>query len=100
VAGANIGESAAIFEAVHGTAPDIAGRGVANPTAVMLAGAMMLERMGERDRAARLENAVREVIGAGQDLTPDLGGGGTTARFTERVMDAIQRHRRAPPAAR
>ncbi len=93
VAGANIGESAAIFEAVHGTAPDIAGRGVANPTAVMLAGAMMLERMGDRDRARRLEDAVRRVIADGQDLTPDLGGTGTTARFTERVMTAIQRDR-------
>ena len=91
VAGANIGEGAAIFEAVHGTAPDIAGRGVANPTAVMLAGAMMLERLGERDRALRLEGAVRRVIGEGKDLTPDLGGNGTTSSFTDRVVAAVQR---------
>src|SRR6185312_16599150 len=93
VAGANIGHEAAIFEAVHGTAPDIAGRGVANPTAVMLAGAMMLDHLGQHDRAARLENAIRQVIADGQDLTPDLGGQGTTTRFTERVMTAIERGR-------
>ena len=86
VPGANIGEGAAIFEAVHGTAPDIAGRGLANPTAVMLAGAMMLDRMGQRDRALRLEGAVRRVIGAGRELTPDLGGKGTTTAFTDRVV--------------
>lgn len=90
VAGANIGEGAAIFEAVHGTAPDIAGRGISNPTAVMLAGAMMLERMGERDRAVRLEGAIRRVIADGQDLTPDLGGRGTTASFTDRVVAALR----------
>ena len=89
VAGANIGEHAAIFEAVHGTAPDIAGKGVANPTAVMLAGSMMLDRMGQRDRALRLEGAIRKVIAAGQDLTPDLGGSGTTERFTARVVSVI-----------
>jgi isocitrate dehydrogenase (NAD+) len=86
VPGANIGEGAAIFEAVHGTAPDIAGKGMANPTAVMLAGAMMLDRLGQRDRALRLERAVRQVIEAGRDLTPDLGGSGSTGSFTDRVV--------------
>ena len=62
VGGANIGENAAIFEAVHGTAPDIAGKGLANPTAVMLAGAMMLEHMGQRERAVRLETAIRREV--------------------------------------
>jgi isocitrate dehydrogenase (NAD+) len=90
VAGANIGEGAAIFEAVHGTAPDIAGRGVSNPTAVMLAGAMMLDRMGERPRAQRLESAVRRAIADGRDLTPDLGGQGGTASFTDRVVAALR----------
>jgi isocitrate dehydrogenase (NAD+) len=89
VAGANIGENAAIFEAVHGTAPDIAGKGMANPTAVMLAGAMMLERMGQRERAVRLEAAIRRVVADGRDLTPDLGGSGTTRAFTDRVVAAI-----------
>ena len=89
VAGANIGEEAAIFEAVHGTAPDIAGRGIANPTAAMLAGAAMLERLGQRDRAVRLEAAIRTVVAAGRDLTPDLGGQGTTSSFTDRVVEAL-----------
>jgi isocitrate dehydrogenase (NAD+) len=90
IAGANIGESAAIFEAVHGTAPDIAGQGIANPTAVMLAGAMMLDHLGQRERAVRLESAVREAIAAGLDLTPDLGGEGTTQAFTGRVVAALR----------
>jgi isocitrate dehydrogenase (NAD+) len=90
VAGANIGESAAIFEAVHGTAPDIAGKGIANPTAVMLAGSMMLDRMGQRERGQRLEAAIRTVIAAGKDLTPDIGGKGTTRSFTDRVIAALK----------
>src|SRR5262245_33032669 len=89
VAGANIGENAAIFEAVHGTAPDIAGKSLANPTAVILAGAMMLDRMGQRDRAQRLESAVRQVIAEGKDLTPDIGGSATTKSFTDRVVAAV-----------
>ncbi|HET6280613.1 MAG TPA: isocitrate/isopropylmalate dehydrogenase family protein [Polyangia bacterium] len=89
VPGANIGEATSIFEAVHGTAPDIAGQGIANPTAAMLAGAMMLERLGQRDRGLRLEAAVRRVIAEGRDLTPDLGGKGTTQSFTDRVVGAL-----------
>src|SRR3954449_673866 len=73
-AGANIGREAAIFEAVHGTAPDIAGRGVANPTAVMLAGVMLLEHIGERTAADRLVTAIREAIASKEALNPDLGG--------------------------
>jgi isocitrate dehydrogenase (NAD+) len=76
----------ALFDAAHGTAPDIAGKGLANPTAVMLAGAMMLDRLGQRERALRLERAVRRAIEVGRDLTPDLGGRGTTASFTDRVV--------------
>jgi isocitrate dehydrogenase (NAD+) len=86
VPGANIGEDVGIFEAVHGTAPDIAGKGIANPTAAVLAGAMMLERMGQKDRGARLEAAVRRVIGRGRDLTPDLGGRATTDGFAEQIV--------------
>jgi isocitrate dehydrogenase (NAD+) len=89
VAGANIGESTAIFEAVHGTAPDIAGKGIANPTAVMLAGAMLLDRMGQRERGQRLETAIRRVIAEGLDLTPDIGGKGTTRAFTDRVIATL-----------
>jgi isocitrate dehydrogenase (NAD+) len=90
VAGANIGEGAAIFEAVHGTAPDIAGKGIANPTAAMLAGAMMLDRLGQRERGARLEAAIRAVIAGGKGLTPDLGGSGTTSEFAARVIAAVK----------
>jgi isocitrate dehydrogenase (NAD+) len=90
VGGANIGENAAIFEAVHGTAPDIAGKGIANPTAVMLAGAMLLDRIGQRERAQRLESAIRRVIAEGKELTPDLGGSGTTHSYTDRVIAAMR----------
>jgi isocitrate dehydrogenase (NAD+) len=90
VPGANIGADASLFEAVHGTAPDIAGKGVANPTAAMLAGAMMLERLGSRAEGQRLHLAVRAAIENGRDLTPDLGGRGTTATFTDRVVEQLQ----------
>jgi isocitrate dehydrogenase (NAD+) len=89
VPGANIGDQAAIFEAVHGTAPDIAGQGLANPTAVMLAGAMLLDRIGQRERARRLESAVRAAIAGGKETTPDIGGTGTTRTFTDRVIAAL-----------
>lgn len=71
-AGGNIGTDAAIFEAVHGSAPDIADLGIANPTAMILASAMMLDHLGERAAAARIERAVRAVIRDGEQLTPDL----------------------------
>src|SRR5438067_6492078 len=70
-AGANIGKTVALFEAVHGTAPDIAGRGIANPTAVMLAGAMLLEHIGERTAADKLVSAIREAIASKEAVTPD-----------------------------
>ncbi|MDD1649164.1 MAG: NAD-dependent isocitrate dehydrogenase [Methylococcaceae bacterium] len=71
-AGANIGTDAAIFEAVHGSAPDIADKGIANPTAMILAGAMMLEHLGENAAARKIERAVRDVIREGHKVTPDL----------------------------
>ena len=71
-AGANIGTDAAIFEAVHGSAPDIADKGIANPTAMILAGAMMLEHLGESAAAKKIEQAVRDVIREGKVVTPDL----------------------------
>lgn len=71
-AGANIGTDAALFEAVHGSAPDIADKGIANPTATILAGAMMLEHIGELAAARHIEQAVREVIREGDIVTPDL----------------------------
>jgi len=71
-AGANIGTDAAIFEAVHGSAPDIADKGIANPSAMILAGVMMLEYLGELEAAKKIEKAVRDVIREGEVVTPDL----------------------------
>jgi isocitrate dehydrogenase (NAD+) len=71
-AGANIGKHAAVFEAVHGSAPDIAGKNIANPTAVIMAGVMMLENLGEFEAAAKIDRAVKEVIREGKFVTPDL----------------------------
>ncbi len=88
-AGANIGEHAAIFEAVHGTAPDIAGKGIANPTAAMIAGAMLLAHIGERRASERLSAAIRGALKDGDQATPDLDGSGTTATFTDAVLRRI-----------
>lgn len=71
-AGANIGKGAALFEAVHGSAPDIAGKNIANPVAVIMAGAMMLEHLGELDAAKKIDRAVRDVIKENKLVTPDL----------------------------
>lgn len=89
VPGANIGERCAVFEAVHGTAPDIAGQGVANPLAVLLSGLLMLEYVGERKIAQRIERAVFDVLEEGKHLTGDLGGSANTARFTDAIIDKL-----------
>jgi isocitrate dehydrogenase (NAD+) len=86
VPGANIGDHHAIFEAVHGTAPDIAGKGLANPTALMQSAVLMLAHMGERDASARLQNAVHQVYGEARHLTGDVGGTASTAEFTDAVI--------------
>jgi tartrate dehydrogenase/decarboxylase/D-malate dehydrogenase len=78
-----------LFEPVHGSAPDIAGKGIANPLATMLAGAMMLEFLGEADAAARVDQAVRAVLSDGSAVTPDLGGAGTTRGVTEAVLSRL-----------
>jgi isocitrate dehydrogenase (NAD+) len=88
VPGANIGEHHAIFEAVHGSAPDIAGKGLANPTALMQSAVLMLSHMGEREAAARLQTAIHSVYAEGEHLTGDVGGQATTREFT----DAVIRH--------
>ena len=85
----NIGENAAIFEPVHGSAPDIAGKGVANPTATILSAAMMLDHLGESEMAAKIEAAVDRVLERGP-RTPDLGGNATTDQFTDAVIAALQ----------
>ena len=87
--GANIGTKAAIFEAVHGSAPDIAGKGLANPSAQMLAAAMMLDHLGELDRAERVRRAVIDTIVQDQVRTRDLGGTAGTAAFGEAVARRV-----------
>jgi isocitrate dehydrogenase (NAD+) len=83
--GANIGTKAAIFEAVHGSAPDIAGRGIANPTALLLAAAMMLDHVEELEAAGRLRRAIETVIVQDQVRTRDIGGSASTAEFARAV---------------
>jgi isocitrate dehydrogenase (NAD+) len=87
--GANIGTKAAIFEAVHGSAPDIAGQGVANPSAQMLAAAMMLDHIGEQDRAHRIRQAIADVIVRENLRTRDLGGTASTEEFGRAVARRV-----------
>ena len=84
--GANIGLGGAIFEAVHGTAPDIAGKGIANPGALMLAACMMLEYLCDEARAQRVRTAIEETIREGKTVTRDLGGTATTDQFTDAII--------------
>jgi isocitrate dehydrogenase (NAD+) len=84
--GANIGINGAIFEAVHGTAPDIAGRGVANPGAVILAACMLLDHIGDGDRAKRIRTALETTIRDGTTVTRDLGGSASTDQFTDAII--------------
>jgi len=84
--GANIGLGGAIFEAVHGTAPDIAGKGIANPGALMLAACMMLEYQCDEPRAQRIRAAIEETIREGKTVTRDLGGTATTDQFTDAII--------------
>ncbi len=83
--GANIGKDTALFEAVHGSAPDIAGQGIANPSALILAACMMLDYVNEEDRAARVRAALEETVRDGNHATPDLGGHATTLEFADAV---------------
>ena len=87
--GANIGEHAAIFEAVHGTAPDIAGKGVANPCALLLAAAQMLDHIGQPQNAERLRKAIVATMAAKDSLTGDLGGTGTTIGFAQAIASRL-----------
>jgi isocitrate dehydrogenase (NAD+) len=86
VPGANLGTSTAIFEAVHGTAPDIAGKGLANPTALIQSAVLMLAHIGEREAGRRLQRALEAVYAGGKDLTGDVGGTASTAQFTDAVI--------------
>jgi isocitrate dehydrogenase (NAD+) len=86
VPGSNIGERYAVFEAVHGSAPDIAGKGLANPIACIRSAALMLDHIGTRDAARRIERAVVRTLECGKGLTRDLGGEGTTHSLTNEIV--------------
>jgi isocitrate dehydrogenase (NAD+) len=87
--GANIGTEAAVFEPVHGSAPKYAGQDKANPTAMILSGALMLRHLGYPDAAERVESATRAVIAEGRDTTYDLGGSAGTSRFADAIIDRL-----------
>lgn len=91
IPGANIGYDAALFEAVHGSAPDIAGKNMANPTAVIMGGVMMLDHLGEHQAAARIKAAVEKVIGEGKFVTPDLNkkSGAGTREMGQAIIDQL-----------
>lgn len=86
VPSANIGERAALFEAVHGSAPDIAGQGIANPSGLIMTVCLMLDYVGERDAAGRIRNALQATLRDGEVLTRDLKGSATTTEFTDAVL--------------
>ncbi|MDQ1612630.1 MAG: isocitrate dehydrogenase [Pyrinomonadaceae bacterium] len=90
VPGANIGERGAVFEAVHGSAPDIAGQGIANPTALLQSGILMLRHLGERDAAQKIETAMLKVFTDGHVRTRDIGGQAGTMEFAEAIMAAFE----------
>jgi isocitrate dehydrogenase (NAD+) len=87
--GANIGTDAAIFEAVHGSAPDIAGKGIANPVALLLGAAQMLDHFGMVEKAGKLRLAIRQTMAAKDRVTRDLGGEGTTESFADAIISRL-----------
>ena len=93
--GANIGADAAVFEAVHGSAPDIAGKGVANPCALLLAACQMLDHLGLVDEARRVRVAIRDAVSSRDRVTPDLGGNGTTESFADALIERVVKSRAA-----
>jgi isocitrate dehydrogenase (NAD+) len=86
VPGANIGARYAVFEAVHGSAPDLAGKGKANPIACIRSAAMLLDHIGHREAAMKIERSVVRTLERGDGLTRDLGGAGTTHTLTDRII--------------
>lgn len=90
VPGANLGEECALFEAVHGSAPDIAGKNLANPTAMMLSAILMLRHLGQDAVADRMERAIHRVYKEGHTLTRDVGGNSSTEEFTSAVVEALE----------
>nr|MCU0229220.1 isocitrate/isopropylmalate family dehydrogenase [Bryobacterales bacterium] len=90
VPGANLGENFAIFESVHGSAPDIAGKGIANPTAILQCCVLLLNHIGEREAARRLQGAIARTYSEGRHLTRDIGGTASTDEFTDAVVAAMR----------
>ncbi len=88
--GANIGEQGAVFEAVHGSAPDIAGQGIANPTAILMSGILMLRHLDEMDAADRVEKAMMDVFAEGNVRTKDLGGTAKTDEFASAIVEKLR----------
>jgi isocitrate dehydrogenase (NAD+) len=96
VAGANIGENGAVFEAVHGSAPDIAGQNKANPLALLQSAVLMLQHIGEMQPARRIQDAITRVLGMGpESRTRDIGGEGSTTDFTSAMCEVLRRGVRA-----
>jgi isocitrate dehydrogenase (NAD+) len=89
VPGANIGDDIAVFEAVHGAAPNIAGQGIANPTALIQSAVLMLKYIGEREPAERIQGALEKVLAEGKTMTRDMGGQATSIEFTEAILGAL-----------
>jgi isocitrate dehydrogenase (NAD+) len=89
VPGANIGEDCAVFEAVHGSWPEAAGQGIANPTAMVLTASMLLRHLGEFKKATAVETAVLQTLAHGKILTPDLGGTASTDEFASAVIERL-----------
>jgi isocitrate dehydrogenase (NAD+) len=90
VPGANLGENHALFEAVHGSAPDIAGKGIANPTGLMQSAVLLLRHLGESSAAEGLQTAIYKVYAEGRYLTPDVGGSASTGEFTDAVIHNLE----------
>src|SRR5690606_5652071 len=94
-AGANVGDDLAIFEAVHGSAPDIAGKGLANPTAILKSAVMMLRHMEEDHLAGKLEKAIDDTLRVKEQRTADLGGKASTLEFSQHIIRNLQRNAEA-----
>ncbi len=88
--GANISEEFAVFEAVHGSAPDIAGQNIANPTALLLSAALMLDHLGETENAKKIRDSIKITLEKKQSLTRDLGGSGSTTEFTDAIISNLK----------
>jgi isocitrate dehydrogenase (NAD+) len=99
VPGANFGDQCAIFEAVHGSAPDIAGKNLANPTALLRSGLLMLRHLGEHEAALKIRNALDQVYRHRDKLTRDVGGKAGTSEFADAVIEAMESAKPAPDAA-